>query len=111
MGNCNSNRFSTDFAELIGWATTTATAKAFPRISRMTADRHPQKQNLGEQQQPSGCVSPKVFLPLQLSIRYIREIRGKAVAVAVAHPIQSSKSVKGRLLLQLLIRSNHRNPW
>jgi hypothetical protein len=61
----------------------------------MTAERQPQKQNLGEQQQPSSCSSPKSFLPLQLSIRYIREIRGKAVAVAVAvaHPIQSSRSV------------------
>jgi hypothetical protein len=49
---------------------------------------------------------------LQLSIRYIREIRGKAfaIAVVVAHPINSAKSVEKRLLLQLLIRSNHRNP-
>jgi hypothetical protein len=38
------------------------------------------------------AVPPKVFLPLQLSIRDIREIRGKTVAVAVAYPFKSSRN-------------------
>jgi hypothetical protein len=63
----------------------------------MTSDRHHKNKTWGNSNSQAVAVPPKVFLPLQLSIRCIREIRGKAVAVSVAvsDPIPE---IRGNLL-------------
>src|ERR1035437_3211543 len=92
-GNCNSNRFSTDFADVadrqLQWqktfgGTATAWLWLFPQVLFLWLPirDHPRNPWKGFCHCRCSCPSDQ-----------LREIRGKAVAVAVAYPFKSSKSV------------------
>jgi hypothetical protein len=86
----NGNGLSTDCDGQLGWAT----ANCFlPRISRKRAGEQPQKQNFGGTATAKQLQFPQsLVVAVVLPARFC-EIRGKAVR------------------LQLLIRSDHHNPW